>query len=364
MTDPIVSFIVPCYNLAHLLPECVNSILGQTFEDFEVLIMDDKSPDNTAEVASAFTDPRVKHIRNDPNLGHLRNYNKGIGLARGKYVWLISADDYLRRPYVLQRYVELLERHKNIGYVFCPAVGVLEGKETGVLSYSACWKEDKVVSGHAFLDRLLLANLVPAASGLVRRECYEKISVFPLDMPWAGDWYLWSLFALYHDVGFLSEAMVCYREHPLSMTKHLTDQQIDACSREEVSIPWAIKKLAAAAGFTHLKKTGAAAAANVYVRTIAYNRFKGSSAFMDMNRFEESLSENTQDEAERTWIRARVYAGIGNACYARGDRAAAKDYYDRALQKDPWMPKVRLKRMLLSSGRIGDRIWNTLKAHS
>lgn len=69
MRPPTVSFIVPCYKLAHLLPDCVNSILSQTYRDFEVLIMDDCSPDNTPQVAQSFPDPRVTHIRNDPNLG-------------------------------------------------------------------------------------------------------------------------------------------------------------------------------------------------------------------------------------------------------------------------------------------------------
>jgi len=99
MTEkPAVSFVVPCFNLAHLLPECVNSILRQSYGDFEVLIMDDLSPDDTAAVAKSFSDPRVTYVRNDRNLGHLRNYNKGISLSRGRYIWLISADDYLRKP--------------------------------------------------------------------------------------------------------------------------------------------------------------------------------------------------------------------------------------------------------------------------
>src|SRR6267378_796708 len=118
-THPKVSFVVPCYRLAHLLPECINSILSQTFVDFEILIMDDCSPDDTPKVAQSFQDPRVRHVRNEPNLGHLRNYNKGIDLALGKYVWLISADDYLRRPYVLRRYIDLLDRHPHVGYAFC-----------------------------------------------------------------------------------------------------------------------------------------------------------------------------------------------------------------------------------------------------
>src|ERR1700719_665273 len=98
-----VSFVVPCYKLGHLLAECLNSILSQSFRDFEILIMDDCSPDQTPEVARSFTDPRVRYVRNETNLGNLRNYNKGIGLARGNYIWLISADDRLRRTYVLER---------------------------------------------------------------------------------------------------------------------------------------------------------------------------------------------------------------------------------------------------------------------
>src|SRR6266446_10699268 len=117
-----VSFVIPCYNLAYLLPECINSILSQTYEDFEVLIMDDCSPDHTPEVAQSFHDPRIKHVRNETNLKHHRNYNKGIELSRGKYVWLISADDCLRRPYTLERYVQVMEEHPEVGYVFSPAM--------------------------------------------------------------------------------------------------------------------------------------------------------------------------------------------------------------------------------------------------
>src|SRR5262245_13776741 len=84
VTWPTVSFVVPCYGLAHLLPECVHSILRQSYRDFEVLIMDDCSPDDTATVAKSFRDERVRHIRNEANIGHLRNYNTGISLARGR----------------------------------------------------------------------------------------------------------------------------------------------------------------------------------------------------------------------------------------------------------------------------------------
>src|ERR1035437_10777645 len=96
---PKVTFIVPCFKLAHLLPECINSILSQTYESFEIIVMDDCSPDPTEAAPRSFTDPRVKYVRNQVNLGHLRNYNKGIDLSAGDYIWLISADDRLRAPY-------------------------------------------------------------------------------------------------------------------------------------------------------------------------------------------------------------------------------------------------------------------------
>jgi glycosyltransferase involved in cell wall biosynthesis len=198
MHPPTASFIVLCYKLAHLLPECVDSILSQTYTDFEVLIMDDCSPDRTAEVAKSFQDPRVKHIRNDKNLGLLGNQNEGVRLSRCKYVWIISADDYLRRPYILQRYVDLMEKHPNVGYAFCPGIIVENGQETGVQgSYG---KRDRIVSGHVFLKTLVGGSMVIAASAMARRECYERISLFPTDitwagarvnMCWAGDWYLW-----------------------------------------------------------------------------------------------------------------------------------------------------------------------------
>ncbi len=166
MTTPAVSFIVPCYKLAHLLPECINSILAQSYGNFEVLIMDDCSPDDTAEVAQSFRDKRVRHIRNNSNLGHLNNYNKGISLAVGRYVWLISADDYLRTPYVLKRYVDLLDDNSKIGYTYCAGFGVRNGVESHVIGrYPGGEDRDSVIPGHVMLKKLLRWNFVLAASG-------------------------------------------------------------------------------------------------------------------------------------------------------------------------------------------------------
>jgi GT2 family glycosyltransferase len=141
--NPKVSFVIPCYKIAHYLENCVNSILAQTCDDFEVLIMDDCSPDNTPEVAARFQDPRVIYIRNETNLGNIRNFNKGIELSRGQYIWLISADDCLRSQHVLQRYVGLLDNNPQVGYVFCPAMVLKDGKEWGVQYEWTAWPGDQ-----------------------------------------------------------------------------------------------------------------------------------------------------------------------------------------------------------------------------
>jgi glycosyltransferase involved in cell wall biosynthesis len=370
MQGPTVSFVVPCYRLAHLLPECINSILGQTYGNFEVLIMDDCSPDNTAQVAPSFQDPRVKHIRNDSNLGALPNYNKGISLSRGKYVWLISADDYLRRPYVLQRYVELMDAHPRIHYTFCPGWEVRNGKETELLGYSTYGNRDRVIAGRVFLKKLLYGDLVLAPAAMARRECYEKISSFPINLVWAGvpidliwggDWYLWCLFALHGDVGYFAEPMVCYRKHDLSSTSIITKEKIENCFYAEIAVPWMVKQKADAAGFRDVSQTCLRAIALDYARHLTTKPYRSSSSTVTMAQFEESLSKNTPNEKERDWVRGRVFAEVADRLYHRGDVTSARKGYQAAMHFDPWMIKVHVKKLLLSLGKPGNYLRKSLR---
>jgi hypothetical protein len=361
MPCPTVSFVVPCYNLAHLLPECIKSLVSQTYSDFEILIMDDCSPDNTAGVARSFEDDRIRLIRHESNIGHLRNYNAGINLSRGKYVWLISADDYLRRPYILQRYVELMENHPHVGYTFCPGVRVRKGKEAGVVGYYG--KRDRVVKGHVVLKTLLEYNLVVAASGMVRRECYQEISLFPLnamwagfpvDMGWLGDWYLWCIFALRFDVGYFAEPMVCYREHDLSMTSRVTrTESIETCAGADIGMLWMIRQKANDSGLCRVSKDCLRAIANEYGRQGASKRYRASTYSMSISHFEKSLCRSTESEKERNWIRARFFDGVGDKCWRRGDLSSAKHFYLASLRKDPRRMKVYAKLLLLVLGKPG-----------
>jgi len=356
-----VTFVIPCYNLAHLLPDCIESILSQDFEDFEILIMDDCSPDNTPEVAASFNDARVFHVRNERNLRHLANYNRGIKRARGRYVWLISADDYLRRPDVVRKYVELMDRNPQVGYACCSGVGVRDGIETGILDYSVAGTRDFIVPGHTWLRQLLKRNIVLAASGCVRRECYLEFGAFPLDMPWAGDWYLWLLFSLYRDVAYFHEPMVCYREHSLSMTTQLTATKAAACCAEEIEILWQIKRRADAAGWAKISRECLEALSAHYAKSTVAGKFGLAEPVNTLEQFEESLCASSQDEAERKFVRARVWVNMGSACYWRGDIVAANRWYRDALKLNPIMPAVVAKKMSIAMGPAGSILRNGIR---
>jgi glycosyltransferase involved in cell wall biosynthesis len=338
--DPTVSFVVPCYKLGHLLKECVDSILAQTCANFEILIMDDCSPDDTAEVARAFEDPRIKYIRNDSNIGALRNYNKGINLSRGRYVWLISADDYLKCAYVLQRYVEVMDASPRVGYVFCPGLAVSGGKEQGTIEYSAYGNRDRIVSGRTFLRILLYYDLVLAPAAMARREYYEKFSLFPVDLSWAGvpidfiwcgDWYLWCLFALYGDVAYFAEPMVCYRLHDLSSTSVTTTANLRNCFLSEVAMRWMIKSKADVLGYRDVSRQCLHTIATEYSRHLTGKKYPLSTSKISMADFEESLFKNAADAKERQWIRRRVLA------------------------------QVMIRRLVLSLGKLGDFVSKILR---
>ncbi|MDB5482857.1 MAG: hypothetical protein JWO83_3910 [Caulobacteraceae bacterium] len=353
--NPKVSFVVPCYRLAHLLKECIESILNQTYTDFEILILDDCSPDNTSEVAASFRDTRVQYIRNEVNLKHLRNYNKGISLARGKYIWLISADDCLRRPYALERYVQILDKNPKVGYAFCSAVGLYEGQETEVLGYSVHGDRDWIMPGRRLLAKLVHANTIVAASGIVRRECYDKVGLFPLDLPWGGDWYLWCAFALRFDVAYLAESLVCYRRHDSSMTNKLMQGNLDACYSDDIRIPWILKKMVEESGSAELTKECLRAIANEYAHALTGKQYKAADSYslLAPEQFEKSLNEHTPNPKERSWVRARVYSGIADRYYGRNEFAKARQFYLKGLREYFWMPKVWTKWLLLSCGKAG-----------
>lgn len=122
---PYVSVLVPVYNAAPFIAATIQAVLAQTFENFELILLDDASTDNSAEIIKKFTDPRITFVQNKHNLGISASRNKLASLARGKYVAVLDHDD-LCLPQRLETQVNFLDTHPEIAMVgswfelFCP----------------------------------------------------------------------------------------------------------------------------------------------------------------------------------------------------------------------------------------------------
>ena len=225
--SPRVSFLVPTFNYARYLRECVDSIRKQTFADFELLILDDASTDETPELARALAaeDSRIRYVRREQNLGHLANYNDGIKQATGELVWLISADDALHSETILARFVEAFDRTPDLMLAFCRVQCIDENSKAydkfiPRTDYVGLPDSSTLFEGTELARLLLKENFVASPGALTRKSCYEKHGYFHPELTHSGDWYNWLLFALDGKAWFEPEAAVYYRKHSANM--HVT----------------------------------------------------------------------------------------------------------------------------------------------
>lgn len=364
--SPRVSFVVPCYKLAHFLDECVDSILGQSFRDLEVIIIDDCSPDHTPEVAGSFRDRRVRYERNETNLGHVGAFNKGIDLARGEFVWIISADDRLHSKEVVQRFVTFLDANPRVGFVFCPALLLQDGKVGGPLEYTIFHDRDIVFPGHEFANKLAVDCDVPAPAVLVRRECYARATLYPSDIAFGEEWFVWAAIALRYDVGFLREPMVCYRHHDSNMTAAYVKKNPRQWLDCELQVRWRIISEAAKQGAPSVVEEHKKFLAARYAEHLARGRCGDARHGLSGEELDASLARWCPDPAARDELRRRVessladaFETLGDRAFAAGDFAQARMCYRHAVKQDPGNSRRRSKCFLQALGPLGRVLWRT-----
>jgi len=219
---PRVSFVVPCFNYGRFLNECIASILAQSFMDFEILICDDASTDDTPERVSSFVDGRIRYIRREQNIGHLKNYDDGIRQAQGELIWLISADDKLGANRLLQTYVDQFDQHPNLTLACCRVQcmdddSLAYDKFIPRQDYPGLPNQPMIFEGQDFYRCLIQGNFVASPCALAKKSLYEKFGYFHPDLPHSGDWYNWLLFALEGSVYYDPEPLVLYRKHQNNM---------------------------------------------------------------------------------------------------------------------------------------------------
>lgn len=135
--NPLVSVIIPVYNRARLVKRAVKSVLDQTCQDFEVLVVDDCSTDDTAEVVGALDDSRVRVVRNSTNAGVAFSRNRGIGLARGRFISLLDSDDYYQPAFLERSVARMQESDQRVGFIW---TGIRVVDDDGKEMYTSTWK--------------------------------------------------------------------------------------------------------------------------------------------------------------------------------------------------------------------------------
>jgi glycosyltransferase involved in cell wall biosynthesis len=220
---PRVSIIVPNYNHARFLRQRIDSILNQTFQDFELILLDDCSTDDSRCILSSYaSDPRVRLDFNEKNSGSTyKQWNKGVGLAQGKYVWLAESDD-CAEPNLLERLVALLDANSSVQFAFCRSRaltedGTLDGfAETRFWAADEdCWSVDYCTNGREICGKYMLRRniVLNASSAVFRREAYNLVGGADESMRLMSDWKLWASLMLTGDVAYLSEPLNHYRFH-------------------------------------------------------------------------------------------------------------------------------------------------------
>jgi glycosyltransferase involved in cell wall biosynthesis len=218
-----IDVIIPCYNYGRFLYQCVNSVLGQAGVDVRVLVIDDASPDNTAEVAEALAreNPRLTVIRHSKNKGHINTYNEGIEWASADYMLLLSADDYLL-PGALARATNLMEAHPEVGFTFGNVIELSDnGNETPTKSVIQAinGSDKRILEGHELIELTgAEGNQVTTCSAVVRTELQKHLGGYREELPHAGDLEMWLRFAAHASVGFIFAYQGIYRRHNGNMS--------------------------------------------------------------------------------------------------------------------------------------------------
>lgn len=224
---PTVSVIIPTYNRAELVGRAIQSVLDQTYQDFEIIIVSDGSTDNTDEVVNRYKDTRIVYLRHNKNRGGSAARNTGINIAKGQYIGLLDSDDEWL-PQKLEKQVDKLQMLPNkVGVVYSGFYYVSE-KNGQNLS-----KVVPTLRGNVY-DNLLQGCILGGPTPLVRKLCFEKAGFFEEALPSCQDWDMWIRLSKYYEFDFVPDFLAKHYVHGDQIS---TDLRAKIKARE-----WIVKK--------------------------------------------------------------------------------------------------------------------------
>lgn len=239
-----VSIILPSYNHASFLQQRLESIVNQTYKDWEAIIIDDQSTDSSVAIIETFLDNnpdfRIKQfIINKENSGSgYFSWEKGIKLAQTKYIWIAESDDY-SEPTFLEELVAILDKNESVSLAFCGSNYI---EENGIIYNSTNRVKDlevekgkyKVIDNTVFFDRMPFNTYITNGSSVVFRKPIIDIPTFIFTNRQCSDIFLWSYLLKDNSFAFLNKNLNFFRRHAGSTTLFLQENRLEDIYHEKV----------------------------------------------------------------------------------------------------------------------------------
>lgn len=208
---PKVSVIMPAYNAEKYIGEAIDSILAQTFVDFEFIILNDCSTDRTEEIILSYCDPRIVYLKNEKNLGVAATLNRGLDLACGEYIARMDADD-ISLPERFAKQVAYLDKHGSTA-VLGTALELFD--ENGVIS--SRWSS---VDAKQMKVDLFFSCGLAHPSVMMRRDVVQSFGGYDVRFEGLEDYHLWCRISGRYDVVTLPDLLFRYRVHSAQVTQN------------------------------------------------------------------------------------------------------------------------------------------------
>jgi len=266
---PLVSIVMPTHNRSLLLRRAVSSILEQTFTNFELIIVDDCSDDDTEHQVSTVDDHRIIYLKSESRVGAAAARNIAIKSARGRYIAFLDSDDeYLHNKLELQ-VNKFEEAPANIGIIYCGYYIAYESNHY----YEVVPPEYK---GNLF-DILLKHNRIGSPTPLVRKECFNSCGLFDESLPSCQDWDMWLRISTKYDFDFVNEPLAKVHNHGNQISTNIDNkilsrekllEKYKSCTAEK---PKTASYLYQRLGFLHLLKHNQKTGIKYYLKSIASN---------------------------------------------------------------------------------------------
>ncbi|MEM3407746.1 MAG: glycosyltransferase [Nitrososphaerota archaeon] len=214
-SSPLVSVIIPTYNRAWLLSKAVESVLNQSYQNFEVIIIDDCSEDDTKNLVKKFKDRRIRYIRHRKRKGAAAARNTGIKAAKGNYIAFQDSDDYWHPKKLEKQMRTFLNAPHDLGVVYTSFWRIDGNKKV-------YYPRPHIKPKEGYLHEVLLkTNFIGLSTAVVKRKCFEKAGVFDEDLPRQQDWDLWLRISKYYCFKHIDEPLVTSYLHHDSISRNI-----------------------------------------------------------------------------------------------------------------------------------------------